>query len=387
VSISRESLEQMIAEDEYGLLELREGRPLLTPDQRLAARFADITEFVRREGRPPSRDSQDMSEAQLAMRLRAITGNDEQRAALASVDELGLLREPEPPSTVAEALASDDMGLLDDPGSDIFAIRNVPRKSTAPDRIAQRTVCEDFAAFAQLFVQCHAELRSGVRRLVTFRREQQIRPGTYYVLKGLLVYVADSSEKVREHGRINARLRCIFENGTEADMLLRSLSSQLYRFGKRVTEPEPIALAPMTLAAGTPMATVYVLRSLSDDPLVRYMPDLHKIGATRQAVAARIAGADRQTTFLAAPVRLVEEFSVPVGAERMVEAMLHSIFAVVRLDAWFERSGAHVADANEWFAVPLEAIEDAVSLIEAETIGEYEYDPESRRMRLRHGSV
>jgi hypothetical protein len=383
VSLSRESLEQMIAEDEYGLLELREDPPLLTPDQRLVARFAEITEFVRREGRAPTLDSPDMSEAQLGMRLRAIGTNDAHRVALLASDELDLLREPEPPSSIAEALASDEMGLLDDPGGDIFAIRNVPKNSTAPDRIAQRTACKDFAAFAPLFVQCHAELRDGVRKVVPFRREQQIRPGTYYVLKGLLVYVADSAEKVREHGRINARLRCIFDNGTEADMLLRSLSSQLYRFGKRVTDPVPVDLVPMTLAPDTPMATVYVLRSLSDDPQVGDLPNLHKIGSTHQAVAARIAGADRQTTFLAAPVRLVEEFSMPAGAERKVEAMLHRIFAATRLDVWFERNGSHIADANEWFAVPLEAIEEAVRLIETDAISEYEYDPENQQMRLR----
>ncbi len=382
MSLSRESLEQMIAEDEYGLLELREERKPLTTDERLLTRFAEITEFARREGRSPNLDSQDVSEAHLGMRLRAIRGNDAHRAVLSAADELGLLREPEPPSTVAEALASDDMGLLDDAAEDIFAIRNVPKKSTVPGRIAQRTVCKDFDTFAPLFSQCHSELRRGVRKVIPFRREQQIRPGTYYVLKGLLVYVADSAEKVKEHGRINARLRCIFDNGTEADMLLRSLSSQLYRFGKRVTDPVPVDLAPMTLASDTPMASVYVLRSLSTDPQVRDFPNLHKIGSTHQGVAARIAGADRETTFLAAPVRLVEEFSVPVGAERKIEAMLHHIFAAVRLDAWFERNDLHVVDANEWFAVPLEAIEDAVSLIEAETISEYEYDSQRQRMQL-----
>jgi hypothetical protein len=63
--------------------------------------------------------------------------------------------------------------------------------------------------------------------------------------------------------------------------------------------------------------------------------------------------------------------------------MLHRIFAATRLDVWFERNGSHIADANEWFAVPLEAIEEAVRLIETDAISEYEYDPENQQMRLR----
>jgi hypothetical protein len=198
------------------------------------------------------------------------------------------------------------------------------------------------------------------------------------------LYVAGSSAKVKEHGRINARLRCIFENGTEIDILLRSLSSQLYRFGKRVTDTNAATLASIGLAPDTPMAAVYVLRSLSDDPQVRDLPNLYKIGSTKQTVELRTAGAQKQTTFLNAPVEVVAEYAVPAGIEQKVERLLHRVFSSVRLDVWFEQRGATVAEANEWFVVPLKAIDDAIRLIETEAIKDYEYDVDTQTMRL-HG--
>ena len=63
--------------------------------------------------------------------------------------------------------------------------------------------------------------------------------------------------------------------------------------------------------------------------------------------------------------------------------MLHDLFAPARLDIWFEQDGHAVADANEWFSVPLETIKEAIELINAETIVNYEYDPGNQSFKLR----
>lgn len=357
MSISSDHLRRMIAEDEFGLLTIAVKAKALTADERLLASFMEIVDFVSDQGREPQRSSPDMSEAKLAMRLQAIIRSEEQRLALQDFDQQGLLKDPEPPATVAEAVASDTSGLLDGSDDEILALRNVPKVTTVPERIAQRKPCEDFERFEPLFEKCHAELRSGVRQIVPFRNEQEIRPDTYYVLKGVLVYVAESTAKVKEYGRVNARLRCIFENGTEADLLLRSLSSQLYRFGKRVTEPNSETLQAMGLAPETPLASVYVLRTLSDDPQVQELAHLHKIGSTKNTVEKRTAAAFKRTTFLGAPVEILAEYQVPVGVERKIEGMLHRLFASVRMDIWFEKNGKPVAEAREWFAVPLQIID------------------------------
>jgi hypothetical protein len=131
------------------------------------------------------------------------------------------------------------------------------------------------------------------------------------------------------------------------------------------------------------MASIYVLRSLSDDPQVQNLAHLYKIGSTKQTVEARLGGASKHTTFLNAPVEVVAEYSVPAGVEHKVERLLHRLFSSVRLDVWFEQRGVTVTEANEWFVVPLKAIDEAVSLIETEAIKDYEYDADIQAMKLR----
>ena len=203
------------------------------------------------------------------------------------------------------------------------------------------------------------------------------------MLNGVLVLVAEEGERKIEHGRLNARLRCVFENATEADLLLRSFASRLYRFGKTVTEPEEKTRLEVEEQLGGESGFVYVARSLSEDPEVRAIPDLYKIGFTTGSAEERVADAIGSATFLDAPVKLVETFELPRSIAGKVEALLHRFFAAARIDAWFEREGLPVADAREWFSVPLEAIAEAMELIESEGIKSYEYDPDERRIKLR----
>jgi T5orf172 domain len=386
--MERRHLLMLIEDDEFGLLRvpIKTGTP--TASERLVASFNEVTEFVRRHGREPVRNQTSMTETQLAMRLQAVRDNEAQREVLVKFDELGLLAEAEPPASIAEAIATDDLGLLSDPAEGVFVSGQASRAPVMPGRIARRRPCEDFEAFAPLFEQCHAELRGGRRRLAEFRNPSQIYEGSFFVLSGVLLYVAEVGQKRLDSIRkANARLRCIFENGTESELLLQSLASNLYKDGKMVTAAGQEQLEPLDLEPGTPMASVYVLRSLSDDPQLRAWPALHKIGATRQPVAHRLASAESFATFLGAPVEVVAEYMVPLGVERKIESLLHRVFAPVRIDARLEMPGGKTTDAREWFAVPLRRIDEAISLIETGAITEYEYHPDSEAFALRAGDA
>ena len=172
------------------------------------------------------------------------------------------------------------------------------------------------------------------------------------MLNGVLVLVAKEGERKLEHGRMNARLRCVFENATEADLLLRSFASRLYRFGKTVTEPEDKTRLEVEEQLSGETGFVYVARSLSEDPGLRAIEDLHKIGFTTGSAERRVAEAVGSSTFLDAPVKLVETLELPRSIAAKVEGLLHRFFAAARIDAWFERDGLLVADAREWFSVP-----------------------------------
>ena len=253
-----------------------------------------------------------------------------------------------------------------------------------PERVARRKPCEDFERFEPLFRQCQAEIQGGGRRLLGFKNPSQISAGRFFVLSGLLVYVDSMGERsVDAIKKTNARLRCIFENGTESDLLLQSLASNLYKNGRRVTEPHGKTLQAMGILPETPMASVYILRSLSTDPQLAHLPHLHKIGSTRLPVEQRVTGAETSTTFLGAPVKIVAEYMVPAGIEKSVESLLHRIFADVRLDVSVLRGGESEKAAREWFAVPLPLIDEAVKLIESQAITDYEYDAEIGAFVLR----
>jgi len=376
-------LKKMLAEDQYGLLASEPESVQMSEDERLIEAFAEITDFVRENDRLPERNPARIGEARLAMRLKGINEDETQRELLKEHDALGLLIEPEPPTTVDEALASDPLGLLKPEGPDIFELKNVPEKvTTMPEEISQRKPAPDFEDYEPLFERCDADLKSGERKTIPFKNEQQIDAGRFYVLRGVVLYVAEVGERSRESGKTNARLRCIFENGTESNMLLRSLAAELYKDGRRITEPAS-ADAHLTLEPHTPLASVYVLRSRSEDPQLAEFEFVHKIGSTSQKVEDRVSGAGSEATFLGAPVELVAEYKVPKGSEAGFEKLLHKAFSNSRLDIWFENDGKVGDSATEWFAVPLTAIDQAMTMIESGSIVNYRWNQEAGNFELK----
>jgi len=381
VRLDAEQIRRMLAEDELGLLDEAPKSVPMTSGDRLVAGFLEIVEFVGANDRVPESNPADISEFKLAARLKAISANDAQREALLEYDTQGLLKEPEPPASIADLLAGDDMGLLDDE-VDIHTLTHVPKAQASPDKVAQRKPCDDFEIFKPLFDQCHAALRSGRRKLLKFRNPRHIEEGKFFVMSGMLVYVAEVGELQTKDAGKDGRTRCVFDNGTEADLLLRSLARQLYNDGRLVTEPADITRERIEVNPDAKMGSVYVLRSLSDDEQVRSIRSLHKIGSTSGTADTRVVGAEKHATFLNAPVEVLAEYRLPAAAVRTVENLLHVFFGAVRLDVWFESAGQNVAEANEWFDVPLSVIDEAIELIAAETITSFRYDAESKSIQF-----
>lgn len=144
-----------------------------------------------------------------------------------------------------------------------------------------------------------------------------------------------------------------------------------------------VTLARMGLEVETAMGVIYILRSLSTDPQVASIPNLHKIGITKATTRTRVANAEQSKTYLNAPVKIIGEYGVPAAIASRVETTLHHFFAAARLDVTYERDGESITTADEWFSVPLHVIDEAIGLLEAETITNYEYDPSTQAIRLR----
>lgn len=159
--------------------------------------------------------------------------------------------------------------------SDITELRHVrtSAEKRAAEEIANRQKCEDFDSFKSLFQQIQKEIESGTRQTRPFELKAEIRPGTWFIVGGQKAYVAELGEVfTNDQGRTDARLRVIFDNGTESNMLMRSLQRALNKdeAGRRITDPIAGPLfSDQPTESDQAAGTIYVLRSKSDHPLAQ----------------------------------------------------------------------------------------------------------------------
>jgi hypothetical protein len=381
-----EELDKLIAADDLGLTKPKPKRtPQTTEEERLLEGFQELIRFVETTGAAPVELGVGMNERLLFTRLNAIRKNPAQCERLLPFDEYGLLRGEPPPATMDDILDDAFLDTLNAGAPDIFTLKHIPlaKDIEAPDYVAQRRPCKDFAVFEEQFQDCQRELKSETRLLLPFANEQQIEVGKFYVLRGILLLVAEVGERVVKNGKWNARLRLIFENGTESDMLLRSLASELYKDGRRVTELDEKAMAAM-LVTDEDKATgfIYVLRSLSEHPDIKAVPNLYKIGLARRSIETRIQNAENEPTYLMAPVALVSTFQCYNVHLPTLEKLLHRFFdhATAKVQVTDAQGNYHTP--KEWFSVPIKTIETAVRLLISGEIVNYRYDSATGQVLL-----
>ena len=299
--MKKEDLLKLIGEDDMDLLKVKPvSTGAMTADRRLVASFKEIEEFYVKHGKEPQPNHTDMHEFKLNSRLAGLKASKLKSDSLRAIDTHGLLGKFV--ETVDDIYGDDDMGLLGEGEESIFKLRHVPTTINMPEKIASRSPCKDFETFRPLFEQCHAELKAGVREMRAFTGEQQIKSGHFFVLHGITCYVAEVGEKEVKNKKVNARLRCIFENETESNMLLRSLSTELYKdpAGRRILDHQDKALEELEIIKADDKATgyVYILQSGSELPEIKGVENLYKIGFSTTPVEQRIKNAKMEPTYL-----------------------------------------------------------------------------------------
>ena len=361
-------------------------------EQRIIAGFEEIERFAEENGRLPLHgEDRDIFERLYAVRLDRIRESAECREALEGLDSRGLLDTTADSTGHGEDDEQDDEDLLaalgvDTPQqNDLTNLVHVrPRAEiNAAEEVAHRTPCEDFHLFKPLFETVQQELETNERKTVQYGEYAGIKEGNLFILDGQKVFVAKVGEEfVAEYGRPDRRLRVIYDNGTENDLLLRSLQRALYKDenSRRIIERdwEGPLFASVEEEGDTATGYVYVLRSLSDHPFItEHRTAIHKIGVTGGAVKTRIANAKKDPTYLLADVEIVAEYKLANINRKALEALLHRFFGQVRLDVDLkDRFGSQV-EPREWFLVPLSAIDEAIQRIKDGTIGDYRYDRET----------
>jgi hypothetical protein len=387
-------LDELRAElDDFAEPEKEGGRS--AREERIIAGFEEIQRFVEKHGRAPQHgEDGDIFERLYAVRLDRLRALDECRSLLAPLDREGLLAEATT-DTSASAETVDDEELLaelaDAAGStDITKLRHVRTSDDkrAAEEIANRKKCEDFDRFKSLFVQVRKDLDAGLRQTRPFQTMAEIKKGEFFIVGGQIAYVAEvGDEFTTQYDRRDSRLRVIYDNGTESDVLLRSLQRALHRdeAGRRITDPAAGPLfANESSEADWASGTIYVVRSKSDLPTVAANRNvLHKIGVTSGDVAQRIANAKLDPTFLMADVEIVATYELYNINRTRLENLIHRIFDVARLNIEIKDRFGNPVVPREWFLVPRFVIDEAVDRIRDGTITDYTYDPKIASLRCR----
>jgi hypothetical protein len=371
--------------DDFAQQERTGGRFLR--EERIIAGFEEIQRFAEKHGRAPLHgEDRDIFERLYAVRLDRLRALEECRSLLAPLDRQSLLAGAESDGGAPLELMDEDELLAELGGglSGITELRHVrtSAEKRAAEEIANRQKCEDFDRFKPLFEKVQREIESGGRQTRPFELKAEIRPGSWFIVGGQKAYVAEMGELfTNAQGKSDARLRVIFDNGTESNLLMRSLQRALHKdeAGRRITDPVagPLFGSENTeddLASGT----IYVLRSRSDLPaVVAHRDVLHKIGVTGGDLARRIANAKLDPTFLMADVEIAATYELYNINRIKLENLIHRIFDAARLDIEIKDRFGQQVIPREWFLVPLFVVDEAVERIKDGTITGYVYDPKA----------
>lgn len=386
--VSKEDLELLGA---LGVDTAAKKQAARTPrEQRIIAGYEEIERFVEEHGRLPQHgENRDIFERLYAVRLDRLRHSKECREVLGDIDTKRLLdtEQGEEPVSVLKEDPSDyeilkALGVDADTPDDITELKHVrsTKEKLAAEEIAQRTPCENFGIFKPLFAEVRRQIDEGQRKVVPHRNEGGVHKGDFFIVQGQMAYVADWGEQFdHSSGQKDRRLRVIFDNGTESNLLLRSLQKDLSqdKSSRRVTDS---ALGPLFSdqeeADDQAVGYVYVLRSKSENAFIaKNRKVIHKIGITKGSVKKRVANAAKDPTYLLAEVEIVETYKVSNLDLTNLEKLLHKFFDPARLDLQLKDRFGFDVEPREWFLVPLSIVEEAIGKLIDGTLPQYRYEP------------
>ncbi len=251
-----------------------------------------------------------------------------------------------------------------------------------PDYVAQHKLCENFDDYKPLFAKVHLGLKEGKRSLVKINKTATLAAGRFYFVGGQMLLLEKIGELKKSSNFLpDARTRCIYENGTESDILLQTLRKSVVGDGYAISELQEESdgkffnnadIAEVDKVTGY----IYVLSSLSDDPAVKAEKNLYKIGFTTQSVEQRIANAEHDPTYLMAPVKIVATYKVVNMNSQMFEDLIHQLLMSVQFQVYVYDEQGIEHQPQEWFVVPLPVVDVIIKKIMDGSIVGYTYNPQ-----------
>jgi len=385
--MKREDLLKIINDDDLGLLNIKTSKSSpATSDERLVSSFLEINNFIKEHNHEPNQGGE-IKEHLLASRLFSLRQDKNKAKILTDYDEFNLLNIPTKEiKSIADIFADDDIGVLDNIDRGLFKIKNIPKQisRTSAEYIARRRPCKEFIKFESLFSDCQRGLKNGTLRLRRLERHRQLQKGSFFVLGGILGFIDKvGTLEINDQKKLNGRLRIIFENGTESNMLLQSLVKALQDYSGWIVREKSREIVELPQEEDKQTGYIYIVKSLSSDPQIQSYSNLFKIGFSTIPIEERVKNSSKDPTFLMAPVKIITTFECYNFNPQKLEQLLHSFFgsSCLNIDI-YDDSGKRFVP-REWFIAPLEVIEQAVSLIINGGILNYRYDVENQQIVLR----
>ena len=364
-------------------------------EERVIAGFEEIQKFVEEQNRLPLHgEENDIFERLYAVRLEKIKENQD---LLKDLDYQNILSGEvknlvEVPDDLNDEELLNLLGVEEEENS-ITNLKHVKTRAEkkAAEEFANRTICEDFEKFKPLFEKTKKEIENGFRETIRFRKDAGftktiIKEKLFVIIRGQMAYIAQKGEIFKaQNGEEDARLRVIYDNGTENDLLQRSLIRAMYKdeTSRFVTSS---GLGPLfsdelesdDLESGT----IYVLRSNSKNPeIIKNREIYHKIGVTGNDINKRIQNAKNDPTFLMADVEVIATYKLANIKRHKLENLIQSFFKNAKLDINIKDRFGKPVNPKEWFLVPLFVIDEVVEKIKEGTISDYYYDVNSASLK------
>ena len=258
-----------------------------------------------------------------------------------------------------------------------------------PDYVAQHKLCENFQDYKLLFAKVHQELKEGKRSLVKINKTATLAAGRFYYVGGQMLLLEHIGELKRSSNFLpDARTRCIYENGTESDILLQTLRKSVVGDGYAISELQEETDSHFfsnkdIVSDDNVTGYIYVLSSLSGDPAVKDEKNLYKIGFTTNTVEQRVANAENDPTYLMAPAKIVATYKVVNLNSQKFEDLVHQLLMAVQFQVvvYDEKGIAH--QPQEWFIVPLQVVDVIIKKIMDGSIVGYTYNPQMECLEKR----
>ncbi|WPQ63419.1 GIY-YIG nuclease family protein [Chitinophaga sancti] len=380
---SNDKISTIFDNDPFGLLNANAANNSeRREDNRLIDSFEEISQFYSEHEREP--DTRNIVEFQLKSRLDAIRSNPNKVRFLKKYDFYGLLAGAGVKDVgVNDILENDSLGILDEEDeSDIFKLKFAkPSERIKPDYLSRRKACKDFDLYEGMFKTIHGDLKSGQRRLIEFN-EKSLLPGRFFILNGVTFFLKTIDGKTEMNdfksggrNRFDGNTLCIFDNGTESDMLYRSLVKAMNLDGFMVSEPVKRVKNQVEEVNDIFNGYLYVLKSKSTNPHVSSIENLYKIGYTTNSVTQRINNAKNEATYLFSDVEVIATYRCLNIKTAAIENLIHVFFQAARLEVELNDIQGNLYIPKEWFSIPLKVIVTAIELIISNELEKYFFEP------------